>query len=590
MFFIIFIIGTLGIVLPLVWIVREIKAINFWLYVWQLKEYHPGRFADYFRTAKGKEAIFNKLLYIKILLLVLSLGFSFFADLLFSQEDLAWELQDSIFYYGTTILFVAIFLVYLLQAARVVSDSIQKKLILPAATKKIVLLRIVIVAVTILFLAAPILIASLGRFEFLVNLGVGSIQGFLLFDIFTPLIVSVVVLGFQPIAVLGRNRIIQKAKRKRAKMKNLKVVGITGSYGKTTTKEILAHVLSQRFKVVKTPEHKNSEVGISQVVLNSLTDVHDIFVCEMGAYNKGGIKLLADIVKPHIGIVTGVNEQHLATFGSMENLLSAEGGKELVESLPKDGVVILNGNSRYCRDLYEKIEKPRKILCNTFGAIAPNVLMPKADIWAEDVRIAKENISFNVEIEDGEKADFKVNLIGSHNVENILLAVAAAKELGMSLQEIAKACESITQEMGAMKLRKAIGGLNIIDSTYSANPDGVIAALEYLKVWKGRKAIVMPCLIELGKASKEVHYRIGEKIGEVCDVAIITTKDWFDELKQGAMGKGMEEGQILFQEDPQKIFDMIKNINQQSDVLLLESRVPLPLLESLKLNSYVTSY
>ncbi len=523
------------------WFIRIIKITLFYLYLWQLKEYHIGRFLDHFRTAKGKQLLVNKILFGEILLLLFPISFLFF-------------------------------ILYGLDALKTGIDVVQGRIKTPVFTKKVIPL----IGLNITF-AVMFLIVFVQEYSFF---KANTVKFLLLYSVLTPIITSATVLIFQPLAVLGRNQIIQKAKRKRAKLKNLKVIGITGSYGKTTTKEILAHILSQKFNVIKTPEHKNSEIGISQVVLNSLTNVHDIFVCEMGAYNKGGIKLLADIVRPDIGIVTGVNEQHLATFGSMENLLSAEGGRELVDSLPKDGVVILNGNNKYCRDLYEKTEKPKKVLCYAFSTAVENASSSnKSDMTAEDLKVGREYIEFRIISKDGEKADFKVNVMGGHNVENILLAVAGAKELGMSLQEIAKACESITEEMGAMKLRKGVNGLNIIDSTYSANPDGVIAALEYLKVWKGRKVIVMPCLIELGKASKEVHRRIGEKIGEVCDLAIITTKDCFKELKQGAMSKAMEEGQVLFQENPQKIFDMIKNINHEEDVILLESRVPSRLIE-----------
>jgi len=132
-----------------------------------------------------------------------------------------------------------------------------------------------------------------------------------------------------------------------------------------------------------------------------------------------------------------------------------------------------------------------------------------------------------------------------------------------------------------MKLRKGVEGINVIDASYSANPDGVMSALDYLKVWENKKVIVMPCLIELGKASKEVHRKIGEKIAEVCDLAIITTKDRFKDLKQGAINKGMKEENILFIESPQKIFEKIKSFCEAGDVVLLEGRVPKRLKELL---------
>jgi len=171
-------------------------------------------------------------------------------------------------------------------------------------------------------------------------------------------------------------------------------------------------------------------------------------------------------------------------------------------------------------------------------------------------------------------------------VQNLVGAIAVAREMGMSLKEIARACETITPDLGALKVKRGINGITIIDSTYSANPDGVIADLEYLNLYEGKKILVMPCLIELGKASKEVHKRIGEKIGEVCDLAIIITKERFRELQEGAMAKGMKKENILFLESPQEIVSKIKSTTQQGDVVLMEGRVPSTLIPYLKEFSY----
>lgn len=144
----------------------------------------------------------------------------------------------------------------------------------------------------------------------------------------------------------------------------------------------------------------------------------------------------------------------------------------------------------------------------------------------------------------------------------------------MSLKEIVKRLKEISSDFGAMKLKKGINGIVIIDSSYSANPDGVISALDYLRIWENKKVIIMPCLIELGKASKEVHKNIGKKIATVCDLAIVTTKDKFKEIREGAIQNGMKKENILFIENPKKIFEKIKNFCQRGDVILLEGRSP----------------
>jgi UDP-N-acetylmuramoyl-tripeptide--D-alanyl-D-alanine ligase len=248
----------------------------------------------------------------------------------------------------------------------------------------------------------------------------------------------------------------------------------------------------------------------------------------MAAYKKGEITSPCQIVKPKIGIITGINQQHLSTFGTMENLLSAEGGEELIESLPEDGIVFLNGKNSYCRELYQKT-KIKKFL---YGENAPLLM------------------------------------------ENLAGAKLVAKELGMSEEEIEKACQGVKNSLPGIEVKKGINGITVIDASYSANPDGVISHLDYLKAWPGKKVIVMPCLIELGKASKEIHQEIGRKIGEVCHLCIVTTRERFQEIRQGATEKGMKDKDILFSDKPKEIFEIIKGFCQPGDVVILESRVP----------------
>jgi len=550
------------ILVSFLWFIREAKPILFWLYLWQLKEYHLGRFIDHFRTEKGKKIFLNYLFLLKIILV-----FTFFQFLFQSVPTCQKYISN---------LFLSYFLIilYFFESAKGFFDFFKKKLKAPAFTKKVIFLTFVIFLFQIFYFFS---IFQKESFSF----------HLLIFDIFTPAIVSGIVLIFQPFVALMRRRIIQKAKKKREKFKKLIVVGICGSYGKTSTKEFLATILEEKFpgKVLKTKEHQNSEIGISQCILNDLNENHEIFVVEMGAYNRGGIKLLCNITKPKIGIITGVNEQHLATFGTMENLISAEGGMELIESLPEDGLVIFNGNNKHCLDVYQKTEIKKRII-STSGKVNSTIVentIP-GDLWAEDIKAEKELIEFKVFSRDGNSANFLVNLLGGQNIENILLAACCAKELGMNLKEISDACQKIKPEQGGTKLVKTKEGLNIIDSTYSANPDGVMAHLEYLKIWEGKKVIVMPCLIELGKSSKEIHRKIGEKIAEVCDLAIITTKDKFKEIKEAAFAKATASQRktgIIFMEDPKEIAERIKDFCQPGDVILLEGRIPGGVIELL---------
>ena len=466
-----------------------------------MKEYHIGRFIDHFSAYKGKKLIFNYLLLVKILTL---LG-------MIIAARRGWEqIKFGLVYFTAIIFFV--------EALFALKTFWQKTFKNPILTQK----TAVVISTGLSF--SILLIFFLFLLEFRLTKFTAT---FLLLDILAPIGLSFLVLSFQPMAVILRNRLIKQAKTKRAGFKNLLVVGITGSYGKTSTKEFLAAILSEKFKVLKTKEHQNSEVGISECILDELTSEHQIFICEMGAYNRGGIKMLCDIAKPKIGILTGINEQHMATFGSQENIIKAK--YELIQFLPQDGVAFFNGKNKYCRELYRKTSIKKYLY--------------------------------------GENAGL--------GLENFEAAKAVAKELGMTDEEIKLASQKIENKFPGIKIKDGVSGLKIIDATFSANPESVIAHLEYLKTFPGKKIIAMPCLIELGKASKEVHRRIGQKIAEACDIAIITTNDRFGEIQETAGDKA------IFIEDANKIFEKIKSVTQSGDMVLLESRVPGRLIELL---------
>ena len=425
---------------------------------------------------------------------------------------------------------------------------------------------------------------------------------FLLFSvILVPIIFSLFILFFQAPVEFFKKRIIKKAKRKRDKFKNLLVIGISGSYGKSSVKEFLSTILSEKFNVLKTEKNINAEIGIAQTILNKLNENHQVFVCEIGAYERGKIKQVCGFVKPKIGILTGINSQHLSTFGSLENIIKAK--FEIIESLPENGVGILNWDNEYIKFKVQDSKFKVKVKSLKFYSVKDRL-----NVWARNVKVERGRISFKVFSRDGDFADFKVNVLGGHNVLNVLGAVAAAKELGMNLNEISNACRKIKIEQGAIKLLKGINGLNIIDSSYSANPEGVIADLDYLNLWqdpegvrryyggpygaspKGepsasygarKKIVIMRCLIELGKSAKDVHKKIGKKISEVCDLAIITTKDYFKELKDSAIENGMNPESILLIKDAKQIAEKIKQFTNPGDTILLEGKTKKQLIDLL---------
>jgi len=432
-------------------------------------------------------------------------------------------------------------------------------------------------AMLLIFLSTVILFLSLNVF----------IKNFFIFIVITEIILTAMTFliteALQVPTFFIKKIIYNKAENKINQLKSAKVIGITGSYGKSSTKEFLYNILSKKYKVLKTSGNNNTEIGIAQTVINKLKPEHEIFIVEMGAYRKGEIELICNIVKPKIGIITGINEQHLALFGSLKNLLSAEGGGELEQALPDDGILVVNGDNKYCISLYKKSNKNKKVY-------SLNNKIINSDIWSDSITVHRDYISFLAVDKSGEMAHFDVKVLGKHNVQNLLGAILIAKQLGMSFHEISEACKMILPENAGMVLKQGRHGIDVIDSSYSANPDGVFADLDYLSTFENKKVVVMPCLIELGEKSSLIHEEIGRKIAQICDLAIITSKDKFKEIEKGfneereknpPSHKASAGRSILLCENSEEIYSAVTLFCKSEDAVLLEGRVPKQLINLL---------
>ncbi len=529
-------------ILLILWAVHTVQKIFYSLYFWQLKEYRLDRIKG---DPKNSLRVFipKTTLLMAVLLLFIPILSGY--DGPYSWNDL-------------------VLVVFYILGAYSLFLLAKKSWRLPKFTKKATILS-----------ALPLFLSAFCVFLFA--------NSFFLFvviaEISIPLVTFLIVELSQIPTFFIKKTIYKKAAEKIKNHKNLTSIAITGSYGKSSTKEFLYTFLSQKYRVLRTVGNINTEIGVAQTIIKNLKPDHQVFIVEMGAYRKGEIKLMCDIVKPKIGVVTGVNAQHLALFGSLENLLSAEGGGELAEALPADGTLILNGENKYCIDLYKKAKNPpdknKKIY-----SISNKVI--NSDIWTESITVNKNSLSFIAIDKAGELVDFEVRVLGAQNVQNILAASLAAKELGVSIMDCAQMCKNISQEQAGMTINTGKHGISIIDSSYSANPDGVIADIDYLSIFPGKRVVVMPCLIELGEKSPEIHEKIGRKIGEVCDLAIITTKDYFKEIEKGFKdAQRKNEAKCLLCDKPQDIYSMITLLCKEGDTILLEGRIPSKLLDLL---------
>lgn len=303
-------------------------------------------------------------------------------------------------------------------------------------------------------------------------------------------------------------RLLAKARKIRASQPNLTVIGITGSVGKTTTKELLAHILKNK-GALATPLHVNTELGVSKWLVATLkkepTESERILIVEMGAYRKGEIALLCSIAKPTLGVITAVGRQHLALFGSVETIVEAKG--ELFEALPENGHAFGNKDNAAFDLLKTKCRCPLTSVGTAKGA----------DLQALDIEETGNGIRFSLE-----GVTFSVPLFGTHTVTSILLAIAVVKHLHVPLPEAMQSLRTFQGIKQTFEVRTA-GGITILDDTYNLSPESFRAAIEWAaRQSNKRKVLVTEGIIELGKEEESIHRELARQAASVFDLAFVT--------------------------------------------------------------------
>jgi UDP-N-acetylmuramoyl-tripeptide--D-alanyl-D-alanine ligase len=287
---------------------------------------------------------------------------------------------------------------------------------------------------------------------------------------------------------------------------SIPVIGITGSNGKTTTKDLLAAILSEQFTVIKTEANFNNEIGLPLTLLK-ITGATDVAVVEMGMRGPGQIKQLTEVAQPTIGIVTNVGLTHLELLGTQENIAKAKA--ELIESLGEDGLAVLNGDDPMVRNMSSFTKA---------GSVYYGIDGPKLDYRANGIKLIENGSLFKVTVKKDPRGELelRISIPGRHNVLNSLAAVAVAKELKVENVHIRKGLmkPEITEKRLNIFKRN---GYAVIDDTYNASPTSVKAALDVLKSDQNgwRKIAVLADMLELGSASGEIHREIGEYAGKI---------------------------------------------------------------------------
>lgn len=354
------------------------------------------------------------------------------------------------------------------------------------------------------------------------------------------------------------------AKSKINKYSNLITIGVTGSFGKTSTKFILFDLLSPFFNTLMTPHSFNTKMGVTKIVRNELSPIHDIFIAEMGAKQRGDIKQICDMVKPQIAILTAIGEQHLETFKDIRNIKKTKA--ELIESLPNTGTAIMNGDDTNIRSLIFK-NSPRKI----FFGIDSDLL----DYKAQDVEVTNEGTFFTVITHKNNSAKFFTKLLGRHNIYNVLAAIATACEIGVELERLIPLVKKINPPPHRLELIKKNGGITIIDNSFSSNPVGAKIALEVLEQMPGNKKILItPGMVELGLKEYDYNKDFGIRAAKVCDFIILVGKKRSTPINNGLVEAGYPTSNLYIAKDLDSASLYLKTILQPRDIVLYENDLP----------------
>jgi len=349
------------------------------------------------------------------------------------------------------------------------------------------------------------------------------------------------------------------------RLTQLTVIGITGSYGKTSTKYILNALLSPYYPTLMTPESFNTPMGICKVIHRQLTPEHRYFIVEMGARRRRDIRTLARLVRPKIGVITAIGPQHLESFGSLENVMRTKA--ELLEALPGDGLAVLNFDNPHCRKLAEGL----KVAFRSFGMDCPE----EVDLRAEGMSFTGRGIRFKVRTRQGEEAEFRTCLLGRHNVYNVLAAASVALACGLSLEQIAAALEKVQPVPHRLQLSQGIGGVLILDDAFNANPAGARQALEVLGSLPGRKKIlVTPGLIELGELQEKANFEFGQQAAGVCDLVILVGPKQTQAVASGLAAAGFPPEKVMVARSLAEATAQLRRYVAPGDVVLFENDLP----------------
>lgn len=352
---------------------------------------------------------------------------------------------------------------------------------------------------------------------------------------------------------------IKDARRILAGYDNLTVVGITGSYGKTSVKTFLHALLSVKFNTLMTPGNFNTTLGVVRTVREQLRPSHEVFLVEMGAKQTGDIREICELVHPQYGIISAIGEQHLETFGSIENIIATK--FELADALPADGLAVLNFDNEYIRARVVQVPYV------SYGAADGST----ADYAASDIAVDIHGSSFTFTTPDGESKRYTTALLGRHTIQNLAGCMALAHKLGVTLDEMVYPIRMLKPVEHRLQLLPN----GFIDDAYNSNPAGFRSALDTLAQFDARRVLVTPGMVELGEREAALNEELGAYAADKCDIAVLVGERQAPPLKAGLLGAGFEEGNLYVAKNLNDALQYVRTLPPVAQqIVLLENDLP----------------
>lgn len=346
-----------------------------------------------------------------------------------------------------------------------------------------------------------------------------------------------------------REALLNLAKFYRKKL-GLKVVGVTGSTGKTSTKDLIAALLSNKYKVFKTKGNFNNDIGLPLMILE-LTSKDDVAVLEMGMSSLGEIELLADVARPDIAVITNIGLSHIENLKTQENILKAK--MEISTFFNKENTLIINAEDKLLKNVYSNRFKVEKIGYNH-----------EYDVYASNIILKEEETEFLAHA-FGEEAVFNLPMAGKHNVLNTMLAIEVANCLNVSFEEMIKGLENLEATSMRLQVIKK-EGLIIINDCYNASPDSMKSSLDVLSAYKDyRKVAILGDMYELGEESEKAHFEVGEYAKDKLDILIVIGR-YIKNFKDG-----FNNDNIIMYKTKEECIKELKNIVKLNDVVLIKA-------------------